>query len=263
MRRGAGAFRLNLKDCVSTTDAILRALAEVASRADLARLMGDLTLDLGFRHYALIHHDDLRGAPEHRVDIKQYPVAASKRIIEQATWRRDPIIRGCIFAPHAFLWSRLPEIIRLDRRDRECLELGTRDGLNEGISIPCITWGECMGSCTFAGTSRPDRAVRMLGMANVIGTFAFQAAKRLIGTVVVPVARPRLHPRPRDCIVLAGRGCSNKEIARALDLAPRTVDDYLTEARRLFDAHDRTELVVAAILAGEVGLHEIRTDQPG
>jgi hypothetical protein len=58
MRRGEGAFRLDLNDCVSATDAILRALACVASRADLARLMGDLTLDLGFRHFALIHHND-------------------------------------------------------------------------------------------------------------------------------------------------------------------------------------------------------------
>jgi LuxR family quorum-sensing system transcriptional regulator CciR len=55
---------------------------------------------------------------------------------------------------------------------------------------------------------------------------------------------------------------SNKEIARALSLSPRTVDGYLTEARRLFDAHDRTELVVSAVLAGEVGLHELKSRQP-
>src|SRR3546814_10890241 len=73
-----------------------------------------------------------------------------------------------------------------------------------------------------------------------------------------PARCPRLHPRPRDCVVLAGRGLSNKEIARALELTPRTVDGYLTEARRLFEAHDRTELVVSAVLAGEVDLHELR-----
>src|SRR3546814_5005721 len=74
----------------------------------------------------------------------------------------------------------------------------------------------------------------------------------------LPAAPPRLHPRPRDCVVLAGRGYSNKQIARALALTPRTVDGYPTEARRLFDAHDRTDLVVRAVLAGEVGLHELR-----
>lgn len=62
--------------------------------------------------------------------------------------------------------------------------------------------------------------------------------------------------------MLAGQGLANKEIARALSLTPRTVDGYLTEARRLFDAHDRTELVVGAVLAGEVGVHELARRQP-
>src|SRR3546814_4467505 len=66
---------------------------------------------------------------------------------------------------------------------------------------------------------------------------------------------PRLHPRPRDCVMLAGCGYSNKQIARALGLTPRTVDCYLTEARRLFGAHDRTTLVVDAILAGSSEEH--------
>jgi LuxR family quorum-sensing system transcriptional regulator CciR len=58
--------------------------------------------------------------------------------------------------------------------------------------------------------------------------------------------------------MLAGRGYSNKEIARALALTPRTVDGYLTEARRLFGVCDRTELVIAAISAGEISLHELQ-----
>ncbi|WP_237230026.1 hypothetical protein [Sphingobium sp. TKS] len=41
-------------------------------------------------------------------------------------------------------------------------------------------------------------------------------------------------------------------------LTPRTIDGYLTEARRLFSARDRTELVVSAVLAGEVGIDELR-----
>jgi DNA-binding NarL/FixJ family response regulator len=110
---------------------------------------------------------------------------------------------------------------------------------------------------------RPDRAHIFLGAAQMIGIFAFQSARRLMcGEPPVVSTSPRLHPRPRDCVVLAGCGYSNKRIARALALTPRTVDGYLTEARRLFGAHDRTELVVSAVLAGEIGLDEIKTRQP-
>lgn len=37
---------------------------------------------------------------------------------------------------------------------------------------------------------------------------------------------------------------------------------YMTEARDLFGANDRTGLVIAAVLAGEVDLHELKPGQP-
>ena len=263
MTRAIDGLQLGLASCVATTDAILRALSEARSRAELAALMDAITNELSFRHYALIHHDDLRGDPTHRVKLLDYPAAVEDRIIDQGTWRRDPVIRGCIFAQRAFHWSELPDIIAMDRRDRESFNLGVRAGLNAGITVPYWALGECMGSCTFAGTRSPKRAARHLGMAQMVGIFAFQAARRILtGSVAVPAPKPRLHPRPRDCVVLQGRGLSNKEIARALDLSPRTVDGYLREARRLFDAHDRNELLVSAVLAGEVGLEEVKRGQP-
>jgi LuxR family quorum-sensing system transcriptional regulator CciR len=225
--------------------------------------MEAIAREMGFRHYALIHHDDLRTPRPDRVDLKDYPAAIAERLIGQHHYRRDPVIRGCIFADSAFVWSDLPRIIHLDRQDRASFERGAREGLNEGITVPYVRLGDRMGSCTFAGMRRPECAHRYLGASQMIGIFAFQAARRLLlGVTPIVPALPKLHPRPRDCVVLAGRGLSNKQIARALALTPRTVDGYLTEARRLFDAHDRTELVVSAVLAGEVGLDELRSRQP-
>ena len=247
---------------LSLIDSFISTLRSVATDHELKRLMDAAAREFGCRYWALIHHDDLREAPVGRVDIKNYPAAVTERIIGQGMWRRDPVMRGCIFTDAAFLWSRLPQIIQMDRRDHESLAFGASEGLNEGITVPCVVLGQRMGSCTFAGMRQPERAECLLGIAQMIGVFAFQAGKRIIGQIPLPGPHPRLHPRPRDCIVLAGRGYSNKEIARALALTPRTVDGYLTEARRLFDANDRTELVVSAVLAGEVGLDELRTRQP-
>lgn len=157
----------------------------------------------------------------------------------------------------------MADIIELGKHDRTSIEFGAREGLNEGITVPYVRLGDCIGSCTFAGMRQPDQAQRYLGPVQMIGIFAFQAARRILGINSAPRAsKPRLHPRPRDCVVLAGRGLSNKEIARTLALTPRTVDGYLTDARRLFDAHDRTELVISAVLAGEIELDELKVGQP-
>lgn len=254
--------RRGLVDCVATTDEVLRALASATSVTELRSLMEAVTKELGFRHYALIHHDDLRGNPPDRVKLLAYPALIERRIIEEATWRRDPVIRACNFAPQAFLWSELSEIIEIDRKDQASIEGGMQVGLNVGITVPYHLLGSCIGSCTFAGMRWPQRIARLLGMTQMIGVFAFQAARRLLRNDMPPAPPPRLHPRPRDCVALVGGGLSNKEIARALALAPRTVDGYLTEARELFGVHDRTELVIAAMAAGEVGLHELIKRQP-
>ncbi len=240
-------------------DSAVATLRTISTPADLKILMAALAREMGCRYFALIHHDDLRSTRQGLVNIKDYPAAVTDRLIENSGYRRDPIIRGCLYSGGAFLWSGLHKIITLDRRDRAAFELGALDGLNEGVTIPYVRLGDCMGSCTFAGMSRPEQGERILGAAQMIGIFAFQAALRALGGGQSQLpSSPRLHPRPRDCVVLAGRGYTNKEIARALALTPRTVDGYLTEARRLFGANDRTELVVSAVLAGEVGLHELR-----
>lgn len=254
--------RPRLLSSVSLADGFIRAARAAASPGDLAQLMEAVTADLGFRHFALIHHADLRGSPPGRVDIRDYPTSITARIIEEGRYRRDPVIRACAFADGAFLWSELDRIIDLDLQDHRCLDAGRAEGLNEGITVPSILLGDCMGSCTFAGMKRPKHAGRLLGPVQMIGIFAFQAARRLMGGHHAPGPSPRLHPRPRDCVILAGRGLSNKEIARALSLRPRTVDGYMTDARELFGAHDRTELVVSAVFAGEIGLDELRRPQP-
>jgi len=104
--------------------------------------------------------------------------------------------------------------------------------------------------------------MREIAASRAVGVKGFNRTSTSSGLSPIASISAKLHPRPRDCVILAGRGYSNKRIARALALTPRTVDGYLTEARRLFDAHDRTELVVSAVLAGEVGLDELRSRQP-
>jgi LuxR family quorum-sensing system transcriptional regulator CciR len=136
MTSASGRDRFGIASAVHVTEDILAALAKSASPLDLAALMTDITRELGFRYYALIHHADLRGSPRHRVKLLDYPKSVEERIIGNGTWRRDPVIRACAFTHRAFSWSEIPDIIQLDRRDRDCLEFGGRSGLTEGITRP-------------------------------------------------------------------------------------------------------------------------------
>jgi hypothetical protein len=131
----AAGLPLDLAACASSVDEFLRLLGKAGSSDELADIMAEVCRELGFRYYALIHHTDLRGCPAGRVRMIDYPPAIVERIIEQATWRRDPVIRASLFAGRAFLWSELPCFLQLDRRDRQCLAQGVDEGLNEGITV--------------------------------------------------------------------------------------------------------------------------------
>ena len=256
----SGHERPEFVTCLDIADSFLRAVRATRSRGELGALIEAVSREMGFRYYALIHHDDLRQPRPDRVAIMDYPPAITERLVGERRYRRDPIIRGCNFAGNAFLWSELHRIMVLDRKDRASFEYGIREGLSEGITVPCMRLGERIGSCTFAGVLDTHRARRLLGLAQTIGIFAFQAARRLLPSTgeTKPISRLLLQPRERDCVILAGRGYSNKQIARELKISPSTVDCYMTAAREQFDAHSRAELVASALLAGEIGLDELK-----
>ena len=250
------------QDCsLSFANDILHAIRQASSWAALRAITRDFTDAIGFRYFALITHEDLRDPRPGAIDLRDYAEGAARRIIGECSYLRDPVIRGAIFADCAYLWSDLHRLIRLDNRDRIALELGKREGLDQGITVPCSRLGQRLGSCTFAGLKTARCAELMLGPAQMFGIFAFQRARSLAGRPYLPAQPPRLEPRYRDCVVLAGQGLRDKVIAHKLGLTPRTVESYMRDARRLFGARDRTELVTAAVLAGEIDLAELRSRQ--
>lgn len=61
-------------------DHFVGALRTVETRADLARLMASAAEAMGFRHYALIHHDDLRKSRPDRVDLRDDPASVTEKL---------------------------------------------------------------------------------------------------------------------------------------------------------------------------------------
>ena len=52
--------------------------------------------------------------------------------------------------------------------------------------------------------------------------------------------------RQLEVIAMLGRGCSNKEIARALDVAERTVKAHVSAVFEALNVRNRTQAVLAA-----------------
>lgn len=258
----AGSHRLRLASGFALADAFVAQARGAATMAALGGLMEDVSREMGFRHYAIIHHADLREDRPGLINLQNYPAIWADQFVQQRLYIEDPIVHACLRADSGFCWSEISRFIRMNPRYRAILERAASEGLADGITVPTCVLGECTGSCTLAAPRSPRVLERYLGVAQIVGVFGFQAARRLVsgGSVSLP-ARPRLHPRQRDCVALVGLGKSNWEIGTILGLSPVTVGHYLTDARSRYDVTTRTQLVVCAILNGEVSLAELVAGQ--
>jgi DNA-binding CsgD family transcriptional regulator len=57
---------------------------------------------------------------------------------------------------------------------------------------------------------------------------------------------PDLTPRERDCLSWAAQGMTYQEIAGALDVSPRTVEQHLASARSKLGAYSTAQAVAIA-----------------
>ncbi|MBW8753713.1 MAG: LuxR family transcriptional regulator [Sphingomonadales bacterium] len=234
---------------------------------DLHGLMQDVSREMGFDHFALIHHVELPSfgrldgpvVSRELIALSDYPQAWMDQYVRDRIVRDDPVLLASQQAVAGFAWGRIGEMIKVTSAHRALVERTRKAGIVDGFTVPANSPGEPGGSCNFAmGPGREAPRQNYL-MAHVVGSLAFAAARTLAERIhgVSPKWRVRLSPRLRDCIELAGRGKSDWEIARILGLSETTVATYMKRARALYDVTSRMQVVLRALHEGEIALNAI------
>jgi LuxR family quorum-sensing system transcriptional regulator CciR len=233
-------------------------VSAVGAPADLATILAQIVKELGFAHFALSHHVDVRTSSQPVIRIHNYPGEWERYYDDQQLGRTDPVHRACQMTAVGFAWSRLPKMIPLTSRDRCVLEIAAKHGLGDGFTVPAHVPGEFNGSCSFAtARGRPLRAEH-LATAQLVGAFAFEAARRLVKRDHQKQADPpRFSDRERDCLIWIARGKSDSEIAIILGISRETVHQYVKQARANYDAVSRSQLVAHALFSGTISFMDI------
>lgn len=232
--------------------------------SELEGLLADHALRLGFDYFALVHHVDLR----HRgggdlVALWSYPAAWVEEYLAAELATSDPVHLASHRTNIGFAWEQVAKLIPLTPAHRRVRERTRRAGIEDGFTVPANIPGEANGSCSFAAGTGRRLPVESLPAAQLSGAFAFHAARRLTRrSARIADQPPRLSPRQIDCIVLAGRGASDRETATALGIAEDTVTEYLDEARRRYGVSRRGTLVLRAIFDGHIALSDVLMPPP-
>jgi LuxR family transcriptional regulator, quorum-sensing system regulator CciR len=96
-------------------------------------------------------------------------------------------------------------------------------------------------------------------MAQLVGSFAFQAARNIVARSrgYQDFAKVELTERQLECIVLVARGKTDWEIGKILNISEETVKQHIANARERYDVPKRMQVVLRALYDGLVPLSEL------
>lgn len=239
-------------------DAFVRDVSELACEAQLEAALAEIAAEMGFSFFALTPHVDMRHAPQPAIRLHNYPAGWEDYFEEEKLGRSDPVHRASQLTTIGFAWSHLPRMIHLTPRDRMVLEEAESRGIGDGFTIPAHLPGEVNGSCSFATAAGSWLHEEHLALAQLVGAFAFEAARKLARMRNPGLAElPRLTDRQRDCVVWAARGKTDWEIARILGVSHDTVIEHLRHARGRYGVGKRAQLTVQALFDGTISFVDV------
>ncbi|MBV9046509.1 MAG: LuxR family transcriptional regulator [Alphaproteobacteria bacterium] len=224
--------------------------------ASLRRLMELAIRILGFDYFALVHHVDLSRRPTDYVRLIHYPEAWKKISLEHAYYSDDPVLAASQKTSLPFLWSEVSRLITLTDRQEKILASARGAGVGDGLTVPVHIPGEYYGSCSFGTRTGREVPRDSVPLSQFVGGFAFEAARRVVelhNPPRVPLDKPsRLSRRQIDCLVLAGRGKSDRDIGTMLGISGQTVHQHIEDAKRRYSVATRQQLIVRALFDSQI-----------
>jgi LuxR family transcriptional regulator, quorum-sensing system regulator CciR len=230
-------------------------------------LIDEITHEMGFDFYALIHHVDLtpmNASLSHMRDgslvaLTNYPPEWVEAYVQRNIVADDPVLIASQRSAVGFRWSDTDKIIPFTSNHKAVTHDTRRAGLSDGFTVPAHIPGEANGSCNFAiraGRSLPEQN---LHMAQLIGSFAFQAARTMIHNARAKALpyRPQLTGRQLECLALVAKGKSDWEIGRILGIGEETVKHHVKLAREAYDVPTRVQATFRALFDGHLSLGDV------
>lgn len=234
----------------------VRQANQATHEADLHRIMDAISHDMGFRHYALVGHFAVSEKEIGPIALHSYPQDWAEYWMARGWINVDPVLEASRIAIAGFEWSELPAHVDMTPDKQEVLDKAARRGLEKGFTVPGAFIVELPGTCSFVVGEDRALAPDNLLMANMVGVYAFAAARRMVASRL-RAAAPRLTERQRECLILAMRGKTDWEIGRILGIREDTVSEHLDNAREKYGVAKRVTLGVRALYDGQVDFSEV------
>ena len=226
---------------------------------DLHEALARATKLLGFSQFAMGHHVDLSCPPEGALRISTYNDDWVSHGLDRGYFADDPIHLASEKSVGGFVWHEVGDIVRLTARHKQILAEAIGFCLGAGFTVPVHVPGEYQGTCSFAARSFDDVQDNALPIAQLCGTFAFEAARRIMRRKSKrdEDSIPELTPRQREALCLMGRGKGDIEIGDVLGISRATAHEHVESVRRAYGNALRPYLIARALFDCQVSFTDL------
>lgn len=235
----------------------VRAFLATRTMVELEELLQAATLELGYDRFTMIQHIDFAGSLDGAVVLSTFDIAWVRRVISRRYFHFDPVIATSHRYGAPFAWNRIPELIDLTRRQRRMFDEARRFGIVDGLTVPLHRPGQRLATCTFV--SAESRIVRLeqLAIAQVVASFAYQAALDLVRGNAEQSEPVPLTERQIDCITLSAAGKTDWEIGRILGISESTAHSHMMRAMKRYGVFNRQQLIFHALRDGHISFSDV------
>ncbi len=249
---------------VEDVQAFVREANRITEVKELRSLLEGIVQTLGFDYFALVHHVNIYQTNGDVVYLFDFPQAWADQIDRRGYFSDDPVLVACEKSAAPFAWSEVSRIVKLTGRQQEILQSAKDAGLGGGFTVPIHVPGEHTRRLLVQHPHRPRLPRARAARRALCGLFAFEAARRLVQrralttqTKVQMTSKPKLTRRQLDCVVLAGRGKSDRDVGQILGISDQTVHQHMEEAKRKYEVATRMQLVVRALFDSQLAFADL------
>lgn len=239
--------------------AFLKSFSSALYEDDLHGALEYVTRAMGFTQFAMGHHVDLLRPPQGAIRLTTYSNDWIGHGLDRGYFAEDPIHLASTKTVNGFLWREVGEIINLTALHRQILAEAVGFGLGAGFTVPLHLPGEYQGTCSFAARSMDRLHENALPIAQLCGTFAFEAARRIMTRKLKlqEAEVPELTSRQLEALILVGRGKTDREIGQILGISPSTAHEHVEGVRKAYGNAQRAYMIVRALFDGQIAFTDL------
>jgi len=213
----------------------------------LARFVSGMDIE----HYAYLGFQGQGPRQPEPFKAGTYPAAWVDEYMGDRLYAVDPVVLKATQSTIPVAWSSgAVDENQAPKPVQQMFERATDFGIRSGYTIPIRSSIGQLATMTFASSLDADEFRDLLGRCRAelhLGAFHFHDA---IERISAPARGAQLTPRERTCLMFSSQGLSAKEIARILDLSPRSVKFHHDNARVKLGATNLKQAIGTATCIG-------------